>query len=297
MMQSSQPDRQSNGGILSACFAPCCDNDDALADRDQIDLEVAANQNNLGLQLQEQGNFAEAIKAYEKSIDADPTYAEAYFNLGSVLHEMEDLEGAEANFLKTISLDSRHPQAHYNLGYVYQEQQRLEESIEQFQKSKELDSSNVDTWVSFGVVCKLAGRWDEAEAGYQEALKLHPESVITTYNLAKLEYDRRKVDTACLGKARDLYLRVLQLDPSHADAAFNVAIAYQEQGDFINAIKYYEMAGSLDPSIKEAVESATLLRKRLDKQRRKSQEKSMKETPQQGVPKRKSGKGFNFFSR
>eukprot|EP00638_Chattonella_subsalsa_P021227 CAMPEP_0117883660 /NCGR_PEP_ID=MMETSP0950-20121206/18306_1 /TAXON_ID=44440 /ORGANISM="Chattonella subsalsa, Strain CCMP2191" /LENGTH=196 /DNA_ID=CAMNT_0005739657 /DNA_START=87 /DNA_END=674 /DNA_ORIENTATION=- len=196
MMQSSQPDRQSNGGILSACFAPCCDNDDALADRDQIDLEVAANQNNLGLQLQEQGNFAEAIKAYEKSIDADPTYAEAYFNLGSVLHEMEDLEGAEANFLKTISLDSRHPQAHYNLGYVYQEQQRLEESIEQFQKSKELDSSDVDTWISLGIVYKECGKLRESADAYGNALQVDPYCVMACYNLANIAYDQKDIKGA-----------------------------------------------------------------------------------------------------
>jgi tetratricopeptide (TPR) repeat protein len=50
---------------------------------------------NIGLIKKHKGNWNEAIKFYKKSIDADPSYYEAYYNLGIAYYNIDRYEDAK----------------------------------------------------------------------------------------------------------------------------------------------------------------------------------------------------------
>ena len=56
------------------------------------------------INLQQQGNFNEAIKVYEEILKKTPNLAEVQNNLGILLKSLNRLDEAEKIFTKTISL-------------------------------------------------------------------------------------------------------------------------------------------------------------------------------------------------
>ena len=74
--------------------------------------DFAEARNNLGLTLQNRGDFDEAIKAFDKTLSLTPDYVEAYHNLGNALKEFGKLDEAEDALLKTVSLKPDYAEAH-----------------------------------------------------------------------------------------------------------------------------------------------------------------------------------------
>jgi tetratricopeptide (TPR) repeat protein len=73
----------------------------------------------MGIALKEQEKFAEAIACFEKALQLDPDFAEAYYNLGNSLRDLGRCIEAICNFKKAISLKPDYAQAHWNLSLAF----------------------------------------------------------------------------------------------------------------------------------------------------------------------------------
>ena len=96
------------------------------------------------------GKLEEAITYYQKAIQLDPKYTNAYNGLGAALDRQGKLEEAITYYRIVLSLPddkkppaSAHTLAHNNLGYALQKQGKLEEAIAEYQKSIALNRNYV----------------------------------------------------------------------------------------------------------------------------------------------------------
>jgi hypothetical protein len=105
----------------------------------------------LGRVLRQQGKIDEAMTHYQKALELNPNYAEAYGNLGMAL------------FLKG----------------------RLEEAIPNLQKAAQIKPGNALMIYNLGVALQKVGRVDEAIACYQKALGINPGYAPARSNLEK----------------------------------------------------------------------------------------------------------------
>lgn len=91
--------------------------------------------NNSGSLLLSIGDLNNALKAYETTINIDPSFAVGYYNLGMTLKAMGRLPKAIAAYQQAIALAPDYAEAYQNLGIVLFKMGNLPESVENFKKA------------------------------------------------------------------------------------------------------------------------------------------------------------------
>jgi tetratricopeptide (TPR) repeat protein len=103
----------------------------------------------LGLLEKRQGRYAEAEKYYQKAIQANPEFSEAYSNLGNLLMARRDYPGAVAAYEKAIGFDPNRAAYHYNLYRAYSQQTFLSGKADAaFRRARQLDPELIDQYSS-----------------------------------------------------------------------------------------------------------------------------------------------------
>ncbi len=98
---------------------------------------------NQGNSLYKDGNFQEALKAYNDSAsdETNPTIRKnSLYNTGNALVKLEKLEEAESAFKKVLTIDPSDIDAKYNLEYVREQLKKKEEQKQDQDKQKNEDS-------------------------------------------------------------------------------------------------------------------------------------------------------------
>lgn len=70
--------------------------------------------------LQNTNRIQEAIELYQRIIDVDASYADAYLNQGILFYEINEIEKGKAQFNKLVDLDDKNPLAYYYLAQGYE---------------------------------------------------------------------------------------------------------------------------------------------------------------------------------
>lgn len=135
----------------------------------------------LGVKAQAAGQLSEAIRAYRHATQVDPSYFEAHYNLGVALSAQKDLPGALAAYENALAARPNSLDARFNLAWTL----------------------------------KDAGFVQDAIAELDTLLMSYPNEARGHLTLANI-YAQQLRDPA---KARPHYIRVLELQPRHAQAA------------------------------------------------------------------------------
>jgi len=69
-----------------------------------------------GNDYSDKGNYDQAIAAYDKAIQRNPDYAEAYYGRGNAYEAKGDHDRAIADYDKAIQLNPDYAEAYYNRG-------------------------------------------------------------------------------------------------------------------------------------------------------------------------------------
>jgi Flp pilus assembly protein TadD len=144
------------------------------------------NHFNSGVTFYNQKEFSKAIQAYQKAIELDPNYVEAYNNLGIIYQMMGDVDRAFGAYQKATEISPRYEKGYNNLGILLLLKGRYEEALEAFQKVLAINPNNIESHINLGILFKKKGQWDEAIESYQKALAIEPLHRETHYNIALL---------------------------------------------------------------------------------------------------------------
>ena len=71
---------------------------------------------NSGVAKNDLGNYIGAISDFNKAIEINPNYAEAYYNRGVAKDYLGDYKGVFVDFNKTIEINTKYAEAYYNRG-------------------------------------------------------------------------------------------------------------------------------------------------------------------------------------
>jgi len=173
---------------------------------------------NSGVQFYNQREFSKAIQAYQKVIELDSTYVEAYNNLGIVYQEMGDFERAFGAYQKSIEINPQYEKGYNNLGIILYLKGHYEEAIEAFQKALTINSNNIESHINLGVLFKKQGQWNKAIESYQKALEINPLHKEIYYNIALLYEQLENIELAIAH-----YQQFIKLSsPSHSGLVLKV---------------------------------------------------------------------------
>jgi Tfp pilus assembly protein PilF len=141
---------------------------------------------NSGVSFYNQKEFSKAIQAYQKVIELDPTYVEAYNNLGIIYQMIGDVERAFESYQKSTKINPRYEKGYNNLGILLLLKGRNEEALEAFQKALAVNPNNIESHINLGILLKKKGEWEKAIESYRRALTISPLHGETHYNIALL---------------------------------------------------------------------------------------------------------------
>ena len=117
----------------------------------ELNPTYAIGHNNLGIVLQEAGKLEKAIEAYNNAINIKHDYFEAYYNMGNALKDQDKLEEAIEAYNKTILLKPDYVDVYYNKGRVLQEQRKLKLAIESYNKALSIKPNYAEAYNNMGI--------------------------------------------------------------------------------------------------------------------------------------------------
>jgi len=192
----------------------------------------------------------EGVKLLEQAIQADPTYAVAYAGLAdcynmlvnySVLPGKETFPKAREAAEKALALDENLAEAHAARAFIYfQWEWNWIDAEREYKRAIELKPNYAPARQWYSSLLATTGRTDEALAEAKRARELEPFSPIISSHPGWINYLSRNAE-ATIEEAG----KTLKLDPNFFPAQRYLALAYELQGKYNEAVAEFQKAVSL----------------------------------------------------
>ena len=168
----------------------------------------------------ENGQYAVALDEQKKTVQADPSFPDAY-NLGGLIYmALGDNALALAHFQRAIALNPRDGNAMHNLGWLQCQQGNYATATQSFQRAVAVPTyqDRGRTLLAQGICEARAGEPEKAEATLLRSYESDAGNPVTAYNLSKLLYQRgdytraqfyiRRLNNSDLANAESLWLGI-----------------------------------------------------------------------------------------
>ena len=176
------------------------------------DLKVQTHYN-LGVAYHHDGQTEKAIAAYQKAIQFEPKFADAYGGLGVIYWRTGNLDAAIRHCQKAIKIAPENIEFHQNLTRIYWQKGRYDAAAIGYRIILELNPSDENALHHLGLILLSKQAYDEAVSYFQKVLQINPDSALT-HGALGVAYHK-------LGE-KDLAIRefqeVLRLDPRNQNA-------------------------------------------------------------------------------
>ncbi|RJP16724.1 MAG: tetratricopeptide repeat protein [Candidatus Abyssobacteria bacterium SURF_5] len=206
-----------------------------------------------------------------RALAVDHSYTDALSALGVHYYKTGALAKSQEAFDRLVQTQPDYPNAYYNLGLVLNSRMHYTKAINAYQLAIEKEPKDADVWNNLGVVYYEMGMYSDAAKSFERALQLSPDHSNAQMNLSRLKQKMEKGLTerphqtsatfkkhieagAALYLSGDYYKAIkhfqkaLELEPSNFKANNNMAMAYMKLGDTGSAKEYFKRALKADPT-------------------------------------------------
>jgi len=119
------------------------------------------------------GNFKGAIKLYEKAVDKDPNFVEAYDDMALSYRKLGDLKNAIKYYERSIELYPDGTMAHMNLGVVYGIQKEYAKAITQYEKVQKINPEDPEGYYGLINIYLMLGETKNAIKSATKTLEIY----------------------------------------------------------------------------------------------------------------------------
>jgi protein O-mannosyl-transferase len=191
---------------------------------------------NLGVTLERQNRYAEAIAEFHSALRIDPKSVETLNNLANLLDESGDTNAALAEYQSAISLDPKAVAPRNNLGAFYVKTGRLDDAMKLYAEAMRLDPKDAHPYYLMGKLLLREGRDAEAIPQFRKAAQLAPDDfqmlAFMARVLASAENPQIRDGNAAYLLASKASALTDGVQPAMLDT---LAMAYAELGHFDDA--------------------------------------------------------------
>lgn len=167
-----------------------------------------------GAMQEELGHTEEALAAYRAALRIQPKLIEAHTKLAGVLVRAGRLRDARRQLERTVEIDPVHqPRAWYNLGLIRAQTDDVGGARDAFEEATTLNPDLVAAHIQLGTLYLRAELFEEAIPHFRNAVvadSTNP-SAVGSLGMAHLQLGHTQ-------RARELFERVLELDPTNESA-------------------------------------------------------------------------------
>ncbi|MEJ7606004.1 MAG: tetratricopeptide repeat protein [Bryobacteraceae bacterium] len=150
-----------------------------------------------GLEYEQNGAVADAIKAYETAVDLDPGSAGAWLNLGTIFFNARQYSRSEGFYKKALEADPGYALAHFNIANLYDERGNYAKALHHYQRAVELSPGYADAHYNLALLHQGTGQVMDAMRHWTTYLRLDPGSAWGA--IARRELDKIRKSTVVPG--------------------------------------------------------------------------------------------------
>lgn len=216
---------------------------------------------NKGVVAFQENDSEEALRNFERCQIVLPKDTTCYFYAGLAAQNSQNFDKAAENYYKLINdLEHHDPDVYNSLIYIEANIRKNDENaLELIRKAKNRWPNNPElAKTEINVLIRL-DRLDEARAELENAIKNEPDNPDLYFSLGVMQDEVGNNE-----KAKEAYLKAVEVDPNHMNANFNLGVVY-----FNEAVQTFKERNSLGMSSAE-VKKGRELEKKGEEQLRKA---------------------------
>ncbi len=183
--------------MLIACATTPTNSNNSTYDETALSAR-ARSHTDLGAAYYQQNKLEIALDEFNRAVEIDPNYGQAYNGLGLVYAALGEDANADANFKKAIQTDPKNSESHNNYGSFLCSRKRYDESIPEFLaavKNPLYATPNL-AYANAGICSARKNDTKNAEIYLNKALQIEPLTHSAAQQLADIQFKRGDVATA-----------------------------------------------------------------------------------------------------
>ena len=200
-----------------------------------------------GLSFLSQDDCEKALPYFEKAVESDSNYAEAWAQAGFCREKLgRHSEAIEAS-RKAVALRPS-AESYFNIGLANYYLKQYREAADSYRQSIRLDPYNgADAWYALGLVYRDWGKADDEIQAYKQAIRLKPDYISAHERLGSVYLRTKKYPLAI-----ETYKQLVALKPGDAEVPNKIGEAYVELGLMSDAVEAFKRAIQLKPDFGKA---------------------------------------------
>ncbi len=188
------------------------------------------------------GKHAEALEASKKAVSLRPS-AESYFNIGLASFYLKQYKDAAEAYRAAIKLDPYNAaDAYYALGLVYRDWGKADDEIQAYKQAIRLRPDYTVAYERLGSRYLKSKKFNEAVEIFRQLSTLKPGDAYAPNSLgeAYLEMNR-------LNEALESFRQSIRLKPDYGKAYYNLGKCLLAMGNRDAALEQYTILTNIDP--------------------------------------------------
>jgi len=200
-----------------------------------------------GLSFLSKDDCENALPYFEKAVESDSNYAEAWAQAGFCREKLGRHADAIEASKKAVNLRPS-AESYFNIGLANYYLKQYRDAAEGYRQSIKLDPYNAaDAYYALGLVYRDWGRPDDEIQAYKQAIRLRQD-----YTSAYERLGSRYLKSKKYSEAVDVFKQISVLKPGDANAPNSMGEAYLEMGKLPEAVEAFRQAIRLKPDFGKA---------------------------------------------
>jgi tetratricopeptide (TPR) repeat protein len=188
------------------------------------------------------GRHAEALEASKKAVNLRPS-AESYFNIGLASFYLKQYKEAAEAYRQSIKLDPYNAaDSHYALGLVYRDWGKADEEIQAYKQAIRLRPDYTVAYERLGSRYLKSKKFNEAVEVFRQLAALKPGDAIAPNNMGEAYMELNR-----LNDAAESFRQSIRLKPDYGKAYYNLGKALLAMGNRDAALEQYTILTNIDP--------------------------------------------------
>ena len=197
---------------------------------------------NLGVVLENQERYEEAMERYRSCLARNPAYIVARANLARLLRLTGRPKEAAEEYAQVLAVWPDHLNSAIGLGESLRELSLLPQAEAAFRRATEIDADSPAAWNGLGAVLRLAGNHREAELAFLRTLELDPDNLPVRSNLGMAIFFQGRLD-----EAETEFRAMLELRPDDPGAMNGMGAISVERNELDAALDWFSRVLAVEP--------------------------------------------------
>jgi tetratricopeptide (TPR) repeat protein len=188
------------------------------------------------------GQHAEALEASKKAVSLRPS-AESYFNIGLASFYLKQYRDAAEAYRQSIKMDPYNSaDAYYALGLVYRDWGKADEEIQAYKQAIRLRPDYIVAYERLGSRYLRSKKFTEAVEVFRLLSALKPGDAIVPNNMGEAYFELNR-----LNEAVESFRQSIRLKPDFGKAYYNLGRCLLAMGNRDAALEQYTILTNIDP--------------------------------------------------